>query len=317
MPEAPAPSKVCVFAPAPIVTVTIERALAGDEELHLHAGGQGFWVARMIDVLGGDAVLCSPIGGETGDVFAHLMTNVGIRLRAVPAAQPIGAYVHDRREAERREIWRAGLRALSRHEIDDLYTATLAESLEAGRCVLTGTHLEDGVLPAGTFQRLAADLRANDVVVIADLSGDALRDALEGGIDLLKLSDEELTGDGWASSDSTKAVIAGVKKLQKAGAADVVVSRGSDGVIASLGGEWLQAVGPEMTAIESRGAGDSMTAALAVGSADGRSGGDLLALAVAAGAVNVTRHGLGSGEMDAILHLAENVKVDSLEVGTR
>src|SRR3954451_3887800 len=102
MREAPAPSKVCVFAPAPIVTVTIERALAGEEELHLHAGGQGFWVARMIDVLGGDVVLCSPIGGETGDVFAHLLTNVGIRLRAVGPAEPIGAYVHDRREAERR-----------------------------------------------------------------------------------------------------------------------------------------------------------------------------------------------------------------------
>ena len=317
MREAPAPSKVCVFAPAPIVTVTIERALAGEEELHLHAGGQGFWVARMIDVLGGDAVLCSPIGGETGDVFAHLLTNVGIRLRAVAAAEPIGAYVHDRREAERREIWRAGLRPLSRHEVDDLYTATLAESLEAGMCVLTGTHLDDGVLPEGTFQRLAADLRANDVTVVADLSGDALRDALKGGIDILKLSDEELARDGWASSDSLKAVVTGMKKLQKAGAADVVVSRGSDGVLASLDGEWLEAVGPEMTAVEPRGAGDSMTAALAVGSAAGRTGGDLLSLAVAAGAVNVTRHGLGSGELDAILHVAENVRVDTLEVGAR
>ncbi len=317
MAEAPTPSKMCVFAPAPIVTVTIERALAGEEELHLHAGGQGFWVARMIDVLGGDAVLCSPIGGETGDVFAHLLTGLGIRLRAVAAAEPIGAYVHDRREAERRELWRAGLRPLSRHEVDDLYTATLAESLESGMCVLTGTHLEDGVLPEGTFQRLAADLRANGVTVIADLSGNALSDALEGGIDLLKVSDEELTRDGWASGDGLKAVVTGMKKLQKAGAADVVVSRGSDGVIASLDGEWLQAVGPEMTAVEPRGAGDSMTAALAVGRAAGRTGGDLLRLAVAAGAVNVTRHGLGSGEMDAILHLAENVRVEALEVGAR
>jgi 1-phosphofructokinase len=106
-------------------------------------------------------------------------------------------------------------------------------------------------------------------------------------------------------------------KLQEAGAGDVVVSRGSDGVIASLDGEWLQAMGPEMTAVESRGAGDSMTAALAVGTAAGRSSEDLLRLAVAAGAVNVTRHGLGSGELDAILLLAENVQVERLEVGAR
>jgi 1-phosphofructokinase len=317
MRKAPVPSKTCVFAPAPIVTVTIERALAGEEELHLHAGGQGFWVARMIDVLGGGVVLCSPIGGETGDVFAHLLTGFAIRLRAVAAAEPIGAYVHDRREAERREIWRAGLRPLSRHEVDDLYTATLAESLEAGMCVLTGTYLDDGVLPEGTFQRLAADLRANDVTVIADLSGDALRDALHGGIDLLKISGEELARDGWASSDTIEAAVAGMAKLQEAGAGDVVVSRGSDGVIASLDGEWLQAMGPEMTAVEPRGAGDSMTAALAIGTAAGRCSEDLLRLAVAAGAVNVTRHGLGSGELDAILLLAENVQVERLEVGAR
>ena len=46
-----APS-VCVFAPAPIVTVSVELRSDGDDEIHVHAGGQGVWVARLLAKLG-------------------------------------------------------------------------------------------------------------------------------------------------------------------------------------------------------------------------------------------------------------------------
>jgi hypothetical protein len=41
------PAGVLVFAPAPLLTITIERR-GEDPDVHLHAGGQGFWLARMI-----------------------------------------------------------------------------------------------------------------------------------------------------------------------------------------------------------------------------------------------------------------------------
>jgi 1-phosphofructokinase len=306
---------VCVFAPAPILTLTLERSADGDEELHVHAGGQGYWVGRMAGLLGADVELCAPLGGETGDVLEHLLEEDRVTLRVVRVRQASGSYIHDRRGDEREEWWHAPLGTLTRHEVDDLYTATLAASLELGLCLLTGTHRQETVLPESTYTRLASDLHANEVDVVCDLQGELLRAALEGGVDLVKISHEELIEDGWAAGDGTDELVRGMERLREAGAGDVVVSRASGGALALLGESLLEARAPEMTAVEPSGAGDSMTAALAFGRTRGLGAHELLRLGVAAGAVNVTRHGLGTGDAEAIQLLAEHVEISDARMG--
>ena len=53
--------RVAVFAPHPLLSITVERRGGGDD-VHLHPGGQGVWVSRMAAELGADPVLCGFAG---------------------------------------------------------------------------------------------------------------------------------------------------------------------------------------------------------------------------------------------------------------
>jgi 1-phosphofructokinase len=299
---------VCVFTPSPLYTVTIEGAADGAPEVHFHAGGQGFWVARMVRHLGAGAVLCAPLGGESGAVLGTLIGLEGIAVRATPSQGWNGGYVHDRRGGERVVLAEVPSPTLTRHEVDDLYGAALAAALAAGVAVLTGPQ-NPAVLPAGTYRRLAHDLGSNGVQVVADLAGEALG-ALEGGVRFLKVSHGELIEAGYARGEAREELILGAERLRAAsGAGTVLVSCADAPALALVEGRLVEIRGPRFEALEHRGAGDSMTAGLAVGCARGLGTEAILKLAAAAGALNVTRHGLGSGARQNIEEIAGRIEV--------
>lgn len=308
---------ICVFGATPVLTVTAEEGTAGREaDIHLHAGGQGFWIARMAAELGERVVLCCPVGGETGEVFRHMAELAGIAVDATPVEAHTAAYVHDRRSGERVEVAHSGYPTLNRHELDSLYGRTVTRSLEAGLCVLAGYPEADSV-PTDTFRRLATDLTTHDVPVVADIAGEALAAALEGSLDLLKISHEELEAEGLVDSTELPDLVAAAESLVGRGARRVVVTRADESTLARMHGGTYLVRPPQLEVVDHRGAGDATTAGLAAGIRRGLDEISLLRLASAAGAATVARHGLASAEAAAIEKLAGRVEVEPVERAER
>jgi 1-phosphofructokinase len=305
--------RVMVFAPTPQLTVTIDQT--NDEpEIHLHPGGQGVWQARMISSLGADVVLCASLGGEIGKVLEPLLASEGVDLRVVRRESSSGAYVHDRRGGERVSVADVPGHPLSRHELDELYNLALGEGLHARVGVLSGPG-ERSLAPPDTYRRLAADLGGNGILVVADLSGAHLGAILDSGLCFLKVSDEELVRDGRTADDSKDELIRALYELHADGAESVVISRADRPALALIEGEMFEVEMPRLQTADPRGAGDAMTAGVAYVLA---CGGDLptaVRTGAAAGALNVTRHGLGTGRPDAVGGLVDWVRLTP--VGSR
>ena len=302
-----------VFAPSPLLTITIESADSPDQEIHLHAGGQGFWVARMAALLGAEVTICCALGGESGAVLEGLIAREDVELLSVSCAESNGVYVHARRCGARQQLARTESKPLSRHESDELYGLALSAALDADVALLTGVDPAT-VLDGEVYRRLARDLRSNGIPVIADLSAALLEEALSGGLDLLKVSDEEIVEAGLARSAGEDDLLDALDALHDAGADTVLISRGEQPalVLDGVAGRYLELSGPRVEPLEPRGTGDSMFAALGASLARDRRLDVALRLAMAAGALNATRRGLGTGTREQIERLSRHIEITEL-----
>lgn len=298
---------VAVFTPDPLLTITIEQR-GDDPDVHLHAGGQGFWLARMVAALDVPVTLCGPFGGETGRVLRTLIEGEGVSLCAVEVDAANVAYVHDRRSGARTPIAEMAPSPLSRHDLDELYGAMLTAAMRARVCLLGGPQTPS-VLPADTYRRLCADLHAAHKVVVADLSGDALSAAVAASLDVVKVSADELVADGRAASGADHDVVEALRVLRTAGVATAVVSRAHSPALAAWDHNLVEIITPRFEPVDPRGAGDSMTAGIAAGLARGEGIESALKLGAAAGSLNVARRGLATGRRADIEEMARHVEL--------
>jgi 1-phosphofructokinase len=294
-----------VFAPTPMLTVTIERP-ADEVELHVHAGGQGVWQARMIRSLDVPVTMCAAVGGEAGTVLRTLIEGEDVELKLVRREGTSGWYVDDRQAGTRQRIAEAPGAPLGRHELDELYGLALSAGLAAAVSVLSGPN-DPSLVPDDVYRRLATDLTGNGGRVVADLSGSYVDAVLAGGVEFLKVSEEELRRDGRVRSEDEAELVAVLHDLHRRGARSVLISRAERPALALLDGRALTVDAPTLEEADHHGAGDSMTAGVAAVLARGGDLGEAVRTGAAAGALNVTRHGLGTGSSEAIAEVAEHV----------
>jgi len=295
-----------------MLSITIESLTAvGGDDIHVHAAGQGVWVARMAAELGARPVLCGFIGGETGTVLRPLLEQLDVELRLIETAEGSGSYLHDRRSGEREPIAQSASLPPSRHEVDELFSTTVAAALDSDVLALCGPYPGEA-LPLEIYGNLVADLRANDTPVVVDLSPPRLDSALEGGPELVKINDWELARYIEGPVDTEERMLAAARRLLEQGAGTAIITRAGEPAVVVRDDDAWELIPPRFERGAREGCGDSMMGALAACMAQGLEWEDTVRTAAAAGAANFLRRGLGSGSRTVIEDLARKVELREL-----
>ncbi len=309
---APGAPGVAIFAPHPLLTVTLEREGPEREQVHFHPGGQGVWVARMAACLGADPVLCGFLGGETGELLGALLGALAGERRLVATASASGCYVTDRRSGERQVLTCALSDPPTRHELDELFSITCAEAI-ANRLLVITNPLPAEALPLEIYGDLVADARASGCRTLVDLSTPRLDSALRGEPDLVKLNDWELAEFVRGPVSEPDQLRTAVQLLRDRGARAVVVTRGELPALVAAGEREWWLTPPRLTRGFREGCGDAMMGALAASWARGESLERSLTVGAAAGAANFLRHGLGSASREVVERLVDSVALEPLK----
>ncbi len=303
--------RIAVFAPSPLLSITIEARGGGGDDVHCHPAGQGVWLSRMAGELGAEPVLCSLVGGETGELLLPLLGRLPGERRIVRTANGSGSYVTDRRSGERQIVAHAPAEPPSRHEVDELVADTTAAALDTRLLAICNPYPGDA-LPLEVYGNLVTNARAGGVGVIADLSSPRLDAAAKAGPDLIKLNDWELAAYVNGPVDTPERLRAGAESLRALGARGVLVTRAGEPALALIGDQAWELIPPKLEAGSREGCGDTMTGAIAATLATGGSIEDALLLGAGAGAVNFLRHGLGTGTREEVEELAARVELRPL-----
>ena len=305
--------QVAVFGPHPMLSITIEALSAeGGDDIHLHPAGQGVWVARMAAELGAKPLLCGFLGGEVASALRPLLEALPIELRLIETSAGSGAYLHDRRGGERRAIAQSASLPPSRHEIDDLFSATCAAAIGSD-CLAVCNPFPTEALPFEFYGNLVADVRENGTSVLVDLSSPRLDSALEGKPDLVKINDWELAE--WISGpvDTEARLRAGAERLLEGGAAAAIITRAGEPALVLREDHAWRLIGPRFERGSREGCGDSMMGALCASFASAQDWEETLQTAAAAGAANFLRHGLGTGSRSVVEDLRSRVRLVALD----
>jgi len=304
--------RVAIFGPNPMLSITIEALTAeGGDDIHLHAAGQGVWVARMAAELGAEALLCGFIGGETGDVLRPLLEQLPVELSLVRTAEASGCYLHDRRSGEREPVAQSAAMPASRHEVDDLFSVACGAALDADVLAVCGPY-PDNALPLEIYGKLVADVRANGTPSLVDLSPPRLNSALEGKPELVKINDWQLASFVSGPVDGKARLRAAAERLLEAGAETAIVTRAEEPAMVLRGDEAWTLIPPRFERGAREGCGDSMMGALAACMAQGLEWEETLRISAAAGAANFLRNGLGSADRTTVEKLARRVELRRL-----
>jgi len=255
------------------------------------AGGGGINVSRALRKLGGVSTALFPSGGYSGDLMQELIRGEGINYRAVHIMEMtrINLVVTEESTGDQYRFVMPG-NNLTRDEWQRVLTEI--ENIRPVPDIIVAS----GSLPPGVpedYFAMVANIAENlGAKFVVDSSGEPLRQAVDGGVGLLKTNlreFRELTAN--KLEDYNELIALATDMIANGKVEELVVSLGEEGAIGVWKGGSKHFRSPTVPVISAVGAGDSMVAGIVFKLAMGKSFEKSILMGIAAGVAAVMTPG--------------------------
>ena len=225
-------------------------------------GGGGINVSRGLERFGVPSVAFYPTGGRTGELLTELLEkeNITVKTVAIKADTRENFIVVD---TSHNEQYRFGMPGedITKTEATAIHDAIMATSPFPDIVVISGS-LPEG-LTTDFLIKLVKELKAKNVKVIADTSGEALTAIVEEGVFMLKPNIGELSKFVGKEELDNESADEAAKELIDQGKAEIIaVSMGPQGAYVVTKDETVHVGAPSVKKLSTVGAGDSMVAGM-------------------------------------------------------
>ena len=253
------------FSPCIDKSTSIKKLLP-DKKLQcaapkLEPGGGGINVARAIKKLGGEATAIFPSGGYTGKHFNHLLATENIHAVIIETQNETRENIIVLDENENAQ-YRFGMPGTSLTNAEWMQCLKAVEEITDVSFIVASGSLPPGV-PLNIFAQLAKIAKNKNAKFIVDTSGEALREAVNEGVYLLKPNLGELCFLSGKKRLEQHEIEAAAKEIIAEGKCEVVViSMGEEGALL-VTNDLAKTIKPPFVIKKSTvGAGDSMVAGI-------------------------------------------------------
>lgn len=228
-------------------------------------GGKGINVSMVLKNMGIDSVALGFCGGFTGEEFVRLIQEKGIKTELIKVKEGITRINVKMKSDEESEINGQGPNILP-SDIEILYRKL--DQLKDGDILVLAGSIPD-VMPKSIYMDIMEYLKDKKIDIVVDATKNLLVNVLEHKPFLVKPNNHELGEIYGVELKTRDEVVPYAKKMQEAGARNVLVSMAGEGaVLLTEDGQVLQSEAPKGTVVNSVGAGDSMVAGFITGYLD-------------------------------------------------
>ena len=241
-------------------------SLVPEKKLHcstpkLEPGGGGINIARAIKKLGGESIAIFPSGGYTGKYFNHLLEKENIPAVIIETNNETRENIIVFDESSTNQ-YRFGMPGTALNESEWKQCLTAVEEINDIEFIIASGSLPPGV-PSNIYAQLARIAKNKNAKFVVDTSGEALKQAVEEGVYLLKPNLGELcslAGKATLQTMEVKDVARAIIEKEKCEV--MIVSMGADGAMLVTKDMAEIIIAPTVIRKSTVGAGDSMLAGI-------------------------------------------------------